>query len=469
VAKLNRGGFSERLVQVLAVVDAGAAAGADLQLEYFVPGASWKPAYDLHFAPARGQARLETAAVVQQATGENWEQVALSFSTAIPGRGIDLPELLTWTLGERSEFVPHPRPRQPPPSEAGPALLPPPPPPAEAARAVDAEIVRERLARATADVTEGRYNGQRQFAEEAPAPAPPPPPRPQRRVHTSKVASNAPAGAPAAAPSMDYEEAEEAEAAPAPMLGRKSPLASAPAVRRSGAGVSYMPLGLIDATPPRRPPVLTDPYLPAVSAGGFDYVYQSPTPGTVPSTGRQIRIPLAAQSFGTTAFYEATPALAPTAYLRARVRNDGKRPLLRGPAAIFGDGELVGNGEIKTTGASGEIELPLGADQDIRLVRQVVPSTKTTGLIIKSDQTTYDVQIQVGNYKKQAVTVEVVDQVPRSRNDKIQIQLLATNPAPVAAMDADGVLRFRVEVPAGATRTVSLRYQITRPKDWILY
>ena len=31
---------------------------------------------------------------------------AMLLSTAIPGRGIDAPELLTWTLGERSEFVP---------------------------------------------------------------------------------------------------------------------------------------------------------------------------------------------------------------------------------------------------------------------------------------------------------------------------------------------------------------------------
>ena len=31
---------------------------------------------------------------------------SLLLSTAMPGRGIDLPELLTWTLGERSEFVP---------------------------------------------------------------------------------------------------------------------------------------------------------------------------------------------------------------------------------------------------------------------------------------------------------------------------------------------------------------------------
>jgi uncharacterized protein (TIGR02231 family) len=182
-----------------------------------------------------------------------------------------------------------------------------------------------------------------------------------------------------------------------------------------------------------------------------------------------VRVPLASQTFRTSAFYEATPALATTAFLRARVRNDGTRPLLRGPATIFGDGEFVGVGEIKTTGPSGDIEFPLGADQDIRLVRQIVPSSKTTGMIMKDDETVYDVQLQVGNYKKQAVTVEVIDQVPKSRNEEIEVKLLATDPAPSTAPDVDGVIRWRVTLQAGETRTLKLRYQIKRPKDWRLY
>jgi len=260
-------------------------------------------------------------------------------------------------------------------------------------------------------------------------------------------------------------ESDEQKAVPAPApssVGRADSAPPPPPVTR-------VPLALYDRPPPSEAPTLSDPYLPAVSAGGFDFVYRAPTPVTVPSTGKQIRIPLASQTFSATAYYEAMPALAATAFLRARVRNDGKRPILRGPAAIFGDGELVGVGEIQTTGPSGDIELPLGADQDIRLVRQVVPSTKTTGVVFKTEETTYDVQIQIGNYKKQPVTIEVTDQIPRSRNDKVQVKLLAADPKPLGEVDIDGTIRFRVDVPAGATRTVKLRYQIVRPQDWELY
>ncbi len=478
IQALNRGGFSDRVVDVVAIVDL-ARAGADLELEYFVPGARWKPAYDLHYSSARGQIRVETAAVVEQTTGEDWIDATLLLSTAMPGRGIDLPELLTWTLGERSEFVPQLRARSTPPVEP-PLPVPGPSQTAEISKAIDAEMVQVRLAQASGTPSDyqsrlGDVEEKVEAAKEAirrsstrrmskampqrPLPSPPPP---------SPSSSAAPAAAPAMA--REAEPAYEMEEADA----YRGPVASAPAVgKRSQQSLSSngtpIPLALVDITAPSRGPVLSDPYLPAVSAGGLDYVYQAPTKATIASSGQQARIPLASQTFKASAFHEATPALAATAFLRARVRNDGKRPLLRGPATIFGDGELVGVGEIQTTGPGGDIEFPLGADQDVKLVRQIIPSSKTTGVIMKAEETVYDVKIQVANYKKQKITVEIVDQIPRSRRDKVEVKLLGIQPAATAAPDVDGVIRWRLDMAPGATQTLQLRYQITRPKDWQLY
>ncbi|HLK92475.1 MAG TPA: DUF4139 domain-containing protein, partial [Polyangia bacterium] len=436
--------------------------------------------------------------VVQQATGEDWPEARLSFSTAMPGRGIELPELLTWTLGERSEFVPRPRARAAPPVE--PSYPVPTEPVTDERRALDAAVVRARLAQArNAPPSVGALRAMEMkdvvvqdralddlidagLAKSAPASPPPAPAGPPAGVARAMRLAERPRmqkyqanEAVEAEPASAASEADGEEVATRPRtLGRRSPLASAPAVgKRAGAPppppARRMPLALYDTPPPSEAPRLSDPYLPAVSAGGFAFVYRAPTLVAVPSTGKEIRIPLASATFGTTAYYQATPALAATAFLHARVRNDGARPLLRGPVAIFGDGELVGVGEIRTTGPSGDIELPMGADQDVRVVRQVVPSTRTTGLMFKSDETTYEVKIQIGNYKKQPVTVEVTDQVPRSWNDKVDVKLLGTDPKPLGDLDLDGTLRFKVDVAAGATRTVTLRYQITRPHDWELY
>jgi hypothetical protein len=480
---LNQGGFSSRVVRVAAVVQG--AAGASVELEYFLPGASWRPAYDLDFSPRKGQLHVETSAVVTQATGEDWPAAALSFSTAIPGRGIDAPELLTWTLGERSDFLPVLRPRggrAPEPTFPPPRIS-----PLVAARDADAaEAVRERLARAMSTSGDGQLRKQappdedlrrrdipsNAEIEDMLAEAPPPRMRHAYRDQGASSPPGAPAMAPAAMPmsvaqaapreyagSVDAEESEEEGFSLPKIFKRSKP--SEPPPRNVGLELY--------SSGPVRAPSLTDPMLPAVSAGGLDYVYPAPTSAAVASDGRQVRVPLASQTFPASAFHEATPALSTTAFLRAKVRNDGKRPLLRGPATIFSDGELVGVGELQTTGPGGEIEFPLGADQDVRLVRTIVPTTKTTGLIVKTDETVYDVTLQVGNYKKQAIQIDVRDQLPRSQRDKIEVKLLQAEPAPAAAPDADGVVRWRLDLPPGATRTVKLRYQITRPKGWILY
>ena len=405
VQALNRGGFSDRVVDVVAIVDL-ARAGAELELEYFVPGARWKPAYDLHFASARGQIRVETAAAVEQATGEDWTDVTLLLSTAIPGRGIDLPELLTWTLGERSEFVPQLRARRAPPTEPP---LPVPPLPAAAARAAVAEMIRTRLTLAVGAGAD--RDGDGIAVQRRRLPRQPGGPRrvrrsrrlPRRRAPRRAAAPGA--GALARLPGADRIWHGEGDARPVRRAGDgaapptrgchgrgsfrrhggageragQPPLAPRKAVRERNAhdvrtararrhAGAVAGSGAVRSVPAR-----------GQRAAASTTSTSAPTKATVPSSGKQVRIPLASQTFRATAFHEATPALATTAFLRARVRNDGKRPLLRGPATIFGDGELVGLGEIKTTGPGGDIEFPLGADQDVRLVRQIVPTTKTTG------------------------------------------------------------------------------------------
>ncbi len=57
----------------------------DLDLTYLVDGAAWSPAYAIRAAGDRSGTVIEYDAVVAQATGEPWENVRISLSTAEPG------------------------------------------------------------------------------------------------------------------------------------------------------------------------------------------------------------------------------------------------------------------------------------------------------------------------------------------------------------------------------------------------
>ncbi len=274
--------------------------------------------------------------------------------------------------------------------------------------------------------------------------APPPPPRPPSRT---------------APPPMDA------------VIDRVAVSESVSTVskKKSGSSSRVIPtsLGLFDSGG-YRAPHFSNRNLPAVLAGGLDYVYSSQTRVSVPSTGKKLRVPLASQSYPVQTFYQATPSLKKTAYLKATVTNRSGKPILQGPANIFVGNDFSGQGRLKTTGSGGTIELPLGADEDIRILHKIVPETVSEGVFSKDDVTTYVTVIELGNYKKRAIHIQIFDQLLKTSNEDIEIELLKVTPKQTKGPDASGIMQWEVDIPAGKTKTIEFRYKVTRPENWQL-
>ncbi|MBN2362392.1 MAG: mucoidy inhibitor MuiA family protein, partial [Deltaproteobacteria bacterium] len=375
VARYDLGAMSDRRVQVLAMVEVTKAGPVSLELVYMVPGAAWWPAYDLHYSPQDGKVTLNTAGQVRQGSGEAWDRVDLVLSTSIPGQDIQLPELLTWTLGERKDFLPKPRPERTP---AAPPRLAAPRAglhPLEAERRSRQAVLQERLAvldvllAAGSGAAIARDGTKRQRAPAIRSAAPPP--QPAAEVESEVLVRDKRddaeygfavlASTPSAQPSADM----------AP--GVRSPRPQA--LGRSGGRSAAPPrpatsLALFDPTTWSRPS-FADRTLPAMVAGGLDYCFRAAAPASVASDGQRLRVPLASTSYRASLSYETTPALATTAYLTAKVENGGRLPILRGPVNIFIGGAFSGEGVLQTTGPGGSLSLPLGADEDIRVIHHV--------------------------------------------------------------------------------------------------
>jgi hypothetical protein len=80
-----------------------------LVLEYAVRGARWVPGYELRMPRSLDGGTLRMRASVLQRTGEDWQNVKLSLSTAELNRRADVPELKALRIGRR----------QPPPARSG--------------------------------------------------------------------------------------------------------------------------------------------------------------------------------------------------------------------------------------------------------------------------------------------------------------------------------------------------------------
>ena len=78
-------------------LDVPTAGEAELECVYSVPGACWRPAHTARLSGAK--LAFQSEACVWQATGEDWSDVRLSFSTQRLSRGVEPPMLTSDVLG----------------------------------------------------------------------------------------------------------------------------------------------------------------------------------------------------------------------------------------------------------------------------------------------------------------------------------------------------------------------------------
>lgn len=98
--RIHSGGGRER-VQAAVSVEAERAGRATLRVRYVVPGAGWEPVYEARGRVEEGKVALVYAAMVRQATGEDWENVAVTLSTAKPSLGASVADPRPWFLDPR--------------------------------------------------------------------------------------------------------------------------------------------------------------------------------------------------------------------------------------------------------------------------------------------------------------------------------------------------------------------------------
>lgn len=85
--------FEPSKFQAEVFVDVEEGQEAKIRLSYQVDGCSWSPLYSIHGDSADSTVRLQYSAVVQQTTGESWDNVQLKLSTASPLADATGPQL----------------------------------------------------------------------------------------------------------------------------------------------------------------------------------------------------------------------------------------------------------------------------------------------------------------------------------------------------------------------------------------
>jgi hypothetical protein len=449
-------------------------------VSYLVTGVRWRPSYDLSY-DSKGRAVDATYyALVSQQTGEDWTDAELRLSTGQPLHLVAVPELPTWTLGRKQDFTPQPRQRLEPRQATWVAPAP------AAPRDVTAERLLAALSVATRDVTKDvtsdtkrktAYDVDKETVDGSLKAPPRGVPADQRAALTredeklsgeknhleAEVRTPAPARPEArpAMPSVMMPKPSGRREAPSSSGASGGDVSTATESSRPGPARESLPWTDQGYSPP---PV--DPDSPAAGAEGYLFTLYAPGRHAVTASGVERRIPVMRKRFAVKPVYRILPGLSPSAYLMAGVYNNTGKPILRGNANLFSGSMFSGNTWLNTALPGKTIELPLGVDDAVKVVRHLRLRTVSQGVVFKDDITEYTIDIEVANHRRYAIQTEVEDQVPVKEGRKIEVRSFSS--ATFAKPDEEGKIRWKGQVGASSVKKLSYSFRILRPKDWEL-
>lgn len=203
---------------------------------------------------------------------------------------------------------------------------------------------------------------------------------------------------------------------------------------------------------------------------GDTVVYQYPEAVTVATGAEDLRLALDSLDFAPVVEAVAVPRLDKTAFVMASFTNASDEPLLPGQAMLFREGVLVGSTWLDVIAPGVETDLGFGAIETLTVKREMpVRAGGETGVFTTANQQTESAVITVENTGTEAWPVRILDQVPYSEQDDLEIEVTAS-PAP-AETDVEGqrgILAWEFDLPAGGKETITLEHSLTWPEGMVL-
>lgn len=159
---------------------------------------------------------------------------------------------------------------------------------------------------------------------------------------------------------------------------------------------------------------------------GPSVTYHLPTRLSVPSRTDDQVIEVARIELPPDYYYKAVPVLTPHVYRQAALTNKSKFVLLPGEATMYHDTDFVGRMTLPLVAIGEEFTVGFGTEPQLQVQRQLLERTRT--MQGGNQILTYQYRILVSSYKDEKVKLQVWDRLPHGENEAMGITLVKTTP-----------------------------------------
>jgi uncharacterized protein (TIGR02231 family) len=196
--------------------------------------------------------------------------------------------------------------------------------------------------------------------------------------------------------------------------------------------------------------------------------FKTPRRESVDGSGQARKVALARFPLKAAVVRTAAPRVEAAAFLTAKAVNETGIPLLPGAVGVYLGDEFVGRTQLAATPPGGELELAFGADERVEIDRKVLERRhESAGLLTKDEVYRYRVRISAKNRYQAPVALKLLDLVPVSRDEKIEVKLLdGSTPATREDPERPGVRAWELGLAPREEKVVELRYEVRYPRGF---
>ncbi|HQW83845.1 MAG TPA: DUF4139 domain-containing protein [Ferruginibacter sp.] len=415
--------------EVFVTVQSKEIVNANLNLTYFVDKAGWYPTYDIRVKDVMHPITMAYKANVYQSSGEDWNNVKLTLSTANPQQNGDKPELFIWHLryftaqnlslaGKISGVI----------TNSG---------------IINGRIYDETghpVSFATVKLkglptgVSADINGY--FRITVP-------------INTNTISISA----------VGYENREvfvssnfmdivlEKNNADLQEVVVTSAYQTKKSVRKNAQSYSQQ----------------TVPLAISENENSTSFSFDIETPYTILNDGKTGIVEIKTMEIQALYEYFCVPKLDQDAFLTAKITDWNDLNLLQGESNLFFEGTYLGKAMIDPKTSGDTLNISLGRDKNISVKRNRIKEYSKKQFLgnNKIDYRTFEISIR--NNKKQSINLVVEDQFPVSTMKEVEVEKIEYKEAELN--NETGNLKWIIQLDAGKEKKVSFKYTVKYPKN----
>ncbi len=186
-------------------------------------------------------------------------------------------------------------------------------------------------------------------------------------------------------------------------------------------------------------------------------------PYTIPSDGKNLTIEMQHYSIPAKYEYYAVPKIAPHAFLLAYVPDWEKYNLLAGEAQLYFENTFMGKSVLDVSSAGDTLQLSLGVDNGLVINRKLETNYTSSQFLSSKKEEERIWLIKIKNNKKQLVDLRLLDQVPVSVLQEIEVDVEEKSGGRIN--ENNGEVVWNLKIDPGTQKEVKLHYLVKYPKS----